>query len=288
MIKIFNFIWNHPLNENARLSAIWRFFRWQVGSRFLPGLIALPFVNGTQLFAKRGMAGATGNWYCGLHEASEMGFCLHALLPTDLFLDVGANIGSYSVLAAGAVGAHVVAFEPIPSTFRHLQRNILLNGLGDKVRCEQIGLSDRAAVLRFTDGLDTVNHVLADQGRDQGIAVPVKTLDQAIGDNIPAIIKIDVEGHELAVLNGASKILKDTRLLAVIMETNGSGIRYDISDDALFKIMQGYGFESYIYDPMTRSIRSDKGNNTIFIRDFSTVNERVQRAKIYDLVNGKI
>lgn len=47
------------------------------------------------------MTGATGNWYCGLQEYEDMSFVLHALRPGDLFVDVGANIGSYSILAAG-------------------------------------------------------------------------------------------------------------------------------------------------------------------------------------------
>jgi len=288
MIRILKFIWNHPLNANGRLSAIGRFLRWQVGSRLLPGSIALPFVDGYRLFAERGMAGATGNWYCGLHETSEMGFCLHALLPTDYFLDVGANIGSYSVLAGGAVGANVIAIEPIPSTFAHLQRNILLNELGERVRCERIGLSDRATVLRFTDLLDTTNHVLAHGEELQGIEVPVRTLDDVVGDAVPAIIKIDVEGHELAVLNGASETLADRRCLAILMETNGSGARYGTSDGMLFDIMRRYGFEPYTYAPLTRTLMRGAGENTIFIRNFVAVSERIQLDRSYALVNGRI
>ena len=91
--------------------------RWQVGSRLLPLGSTLPYVGDTRLFVTRGMTGATGNWYCGLHEVDEMGFVLHALRPGDLFVDVGANIGSYTVLAAGAVGADAIAVEPVPTTF---------------------------------------------------------------------------------------------------------------------------------------------------------------------------
>ncbi|TMC68336.1 MAG: FkbM family methyltransferase, partial [Chloroflexi bacterium] len=91
--------------------------RWQFVSRLIAGPIALPFVEGTSLFAMRGMTGATGNWYCGLHEVREMAFVLHLLRAKDHFLDVGANVGSYTVLAGGAVGARVTAVEPIPETF---------------------------------------------------------------------------------------------------------------------------------------------------------------------------
>jgi hypothetical protein len=60
------------------------------------------------MWATSGMTGATGNLYVGLHEFEEMAFLLHFLRPGDLFADVGANVGSYTILAAVAVerGTH--------------------------------------------------------------------------------------------------------------------------------------------------------------------------------------
>lgn len=98
------FVWRHPLNAKARLAAVSRVARWQIASRLMAGPIAFPFVNESKLFAVRGMTGATGNYYCGLHELNDMAFVLHLLREDDHFLDVGANIGSYSVLAAAAGG----------------------------------------------------------------------------------------------------------------------------------------------------------------------------------------
>ena len=57
-----NFVWNHPLNSSGRIAALGRVARWQMASRLVSGPIALPFVEGTTLFASRGMTGATGNW----------------------------------------------------------------------------------------------------------------------------------------------------------------------------------------------------------------------------------
>ena len=96
---ILHFIWSQPLNKDARLRAVLRFFRWQIASRLIKCSIAMPFVEDTLLLATSGMAGATLNWYNGLHEPREMGFALHLLRPGDLFVDVGANVGSYTVLA---------------------------------------------------------------------------------------------------------------------------------------------------------------------------------------------
>ena len=53
------------------------------------------------------MIGATGNLFCGLHEIEDMGFVLHFLRSDDIFLDVGVNVGTYTVLAAGVAGSSV-------------------------------------------------------------------------------------------------------------------------------------------------------------------------------------
>src|SRR4051812_14088428 len=100
-----SFVWQHPLNAGSRWAALGRVARWQMASRLLTAPVALPFVEGTFLLASRGMTGATGNWYCGLHEVHDMAFVLHLLRDGDHFLDVGANVGSYTILAGGAVGA---------------------------------------------------------------------------------------------------------------------------------------------------------------------------------------
>ena len=254
------------------------------------GLVAFPFVDETRLFACQGMTGATGNWYCGLHEVCEMAFVLHLLRPGDHFVDVGANVGSYTVLAAGGARARVTAIEPIASSFAHLQRNVALNGLGECVRCLQVGVSDQPGTLQFSTGLDTVNHVLAPGEDLPAVEVPVGRLDEFLGADAPVLVKIDVEGHELAVINGALDTLSRPELLAVIMETNGSGLRYGIPDDALVAAMRSAGFMPYGYDPFARELvpGGAANGNTIFVRSPAEVAARVKTAPRHRLVNGEI
>jgi len=235
------------------------------------------------------MTGATGNWYCGLHEVNDMAFVLHLLRESDHFLDVGANIGSYTILASEA-GARVTAVEPIPSTFAHLERNITLNGFTNRVRTCQMGLSDQTSTLRFTSDLGSVNHVLVEGEDGPSIEVPVSRLDELVGEDIPVLIKIDVEGHERAVLRGAARTLANSPLLAVIMETDSSGARYGVRDEELIKIMRGHGFEPYGYDPFVRRlINAEKSyGNTLFVRDRVVIEARVASARRFKLINGDI
>jgi len=106
------------------------------------------------------MTGATGNIYTGLHEFEEMSFVLHFLRKDDVMFDIGANIGSYTILAGAVVGAECFAFEPIPDTFGHLIDNVNINGIYEKVKCYNIGIADKNGILKFTSNLDTCNHVV--------------------------------------------------------------------------------------------------------------------------------
>ncbi len=105
LLHTLKFLLNHPLNHVQPMRALWRYLSWQVGSRLVPGPVLVPFIEDIALLAEPGMTGATGNIYCGLHEFEDMAFVLHAIQPGDLFVDVGANVGTYGLLACAGGGA---------------------------------------------------------------------------------------------------------------------------------------------------------------------------------------
>lgn len=277
LVDIIKFIINHPLNRKDRIKAFSRFIRWQVASRILnEALFLLPFINETKLLVKKGMTGATGNWYSKLHETDEMLFILRSLREEDLFVDIGANIGSYSILASGVVGAKTISFEPIPSTFEYLTKNLLINNLTSKVNAICMGLSDKVGKLNFTSNLDTVNHITRDD--ISAISVPVSTLNLILKDNHPTIIKIDVEGYEIPVLNGGSRILDSSKLIAILIETNGSGERYGYKDQEIFDLLNDYGFKPYYYNGIDNILYDYKTGqqNTIFLKDKIIIEDRLK------------
>jgi FkbM family methyltransferase len=258
--KIFNllkFLWFHPLNRNDRLVSLWRVISLQIASRIINGPIMLPFVNGTYLLTSHGMTGATGEWYCGLREYEDMGFLLHVLQPGDLFVDVGANIGSYSILAGSCQGVNVLAFEPIPSTFYWLQKNIKINALDNQVSAINIGLAEQKDTINFSLNLDILNHILLKNEKNfPSIEIDVQTLDNVLKEKNPTVIKIDVEGYESQVLAGAQNIINNPSLIAVIVELNGSGKRYGKDDNDIHKLLIRKGFDSYQYDPTSHQLKS--------------------------------
>lgn len=268
-LQTLRFIWNHPLCRIRRWRALRDWLFWQTGSRLLPGAVAVPFVDDAVLLVEPGMTGATGNVYVGLAEFEEMAFVLHFLRKEDWFVDVGANIGAYTILASACVGARSISIEALPATFDKLMRNVAINGIADRVEAHNCALGERAGELSFSSGLDTMNHVAVDGGGD--VAVPVRTLDELCGERTPALIKIDVEGYETAVVRGGEEIFSDPDQLAVIMELNGLSERYGFDDRELHERMLNYGYCQVTYNPFDRGIdivESFQGSvgNIIYVR----------------------
>lgn len=244
------------------------------------------FVGDTRLAVKKGMAGATGNIYTGLHDFSDMGFLLHVLRNGDLFFDIGANVGSYTILAAGYARAKTLSFEPVPSTFACLKKNIELNHLNEIVSPFNIGLGKSKRILHFTKNLDSVNHVIYQpEPADitEVIAVPVETFDKFAEEHgIPILIKIDVEGFETEVLEGMTNAIKQPAIKAIIIELNGSGGRYGYDERLIDEKLRANGFLPYNYDPFKRILERVQQHdiyNTIYVRDIAFVSDRIMNAE---------
>ena len=166
----------------------------------------------------------------------------------------------------------MIAIEPIPDAFDSLKKNVELNELSGSVQLLNIGLGSRDAYLSFSTNKDTVNHVLAnDEYHEDSITVPVRTLDSVLMGKKPRMIKIDVEGYETEVLNGARKTLADSALEVLIIELNGSGARYGYKEDLLHQELIEIGYSPVSYCPKLKKFYSlnEQRNftgNTIYIK----------------------
>jgi FkbM family methyltransferase len=283
-----SFLQRHPLSSRAPRAAMARWLRWQVGSRLLPGEAVVPFVAGAKLVMRPGMTGATGNYYAGLHEFEDMAFVLHLLRPEDRFADIGANVGSYTVLASAVCGARTVSVEPVPATYADLVQNVRVNRLEERVEALNVGVGAQEGRVRFTTSLDAINHVLADGEHYAGpvAEVPLRTLDAIVQGAVPLACKIDVEGFESAVLAGAVRTLQDPMLRAVIMELNDSSANYGWSNQASYETMRRAGFRAYRYLPFARRLEpmAETGplpGNTLFVRDEAFVEARLRSAPAF-------
>lgn len=250
--------------------------RWQVASRIF-GAYTIPFVGSTVLYVGRGMNGATGNIYYGLHEFDEMAFTLHFLRRDDVFVDVGSNVGVYTVLAAGGCGAQVYAFEPIRRSADSLRRNVNLNGLQRRVTVVEAVAGRGTGSVWMTRDLDTTNRVQEQPGSlGHSVRVPMRSLDDTVEGSV-SLIKIDVEGHEDSVLLGARRILHNDVLRALIIERDGlRSVGKALLSEA--------GFDEYSYNPWNRTLtRGGNGINALFLRDARETEHRLRESSSFTI-----
>lgn len=285
-IRTLKFIVQHPLNQPQKLAAILRYFRWQIGRRILPGDVLYQWIDGSKLAIGRGDTSAAGCVYSGLIEFEDMAFVLHLTRDDDCFIDAGANVGVFTVLACAARGARGLAFEPGEEAFKRLSRNITLNNLSERVELFNVAVGNENGTVKFVTGKNATNHVAADSQESQAratITVPIRKLDSVIDSQHPTILKIDVEGFEAPAIAGASRILADPALNVIIVELRGHGNQYGYSESETFDTLLTLGFRAYMYEPFSRKLHeisstNDATGNTLFIRNIERVKSRLTSA----------
>lgn len=268
IVSILKFITKHPLNRKKPFASVLRFLHWQIRSR-LEKDVTFNWIDGSKLIVQRGMAGATGNIYCGLHEYEDMSFLIHLLRPGDLFVDVGANIGSYTILASKVCRADTIAVEPDPLAGAFLLRNVRANEIEHSVAIARTAVGAKSGTITFSVGCDTMNKVVEEAINEQTQIVEMSRLDDIVGDKTPSFMKIDVEGFEPEALKGAERTLSSPKLMALEIET---------VDDEVRELLTRQGFQHRSYDPVKRQLvdpRVGNSNNALFVRDFDEVERRL-------------
>jgi FkbM family methyltransferase len=175
--------------------------------------------------------------YANPPDLPEMLVWRQVLRDGGLFVDVGANVGTYTIWAAEA-GADVIALEPAADTFGLLLENIALNGY--QVTALQAAAGDHCGSARFTVGRDAGNHL------DPGGAAETSlvTIDSLIGNRHVTGMKVDVEGFEIDVLRGCARALAEHRIGLIQLEWNAMSQR-SLGDDRrpVAELLSRYGYQ---------------------------------------------
>ncbi len=268
-------------------SVLWRLARWQIWRRALKRPMPFRTVTGASLLLLPNASDSlSGFWYHQLPDFEELVFTLHLLRGGDLFVDIGANQGGWSLTVAGH-GARVFSFEPVALTCGRLRANVAVNPaeIRERIRVFPCGVGEEVGRVSFTAELDAGNHRLREPA-DAGAGVTTVDLEQAdhvLRGEIPVLLKIDVEGEELGVLKGARQVLSAPSLVAVVMETFRP---QDFAEPKLIEaeaLLREQGFTPVAYNPWKRSLMplvkpSDGAQNTIYVRDSDAVRSRLRDA----------
>jgi FkbM family methyltransferase len=133
------------------------------------------------------------------------------LEPGAVFYDIGANVGFFTLIAARLVGpgGWVRSFEPHPETAEVLQHNLTVNNF-ENVEIVRAAVGAEPGTGKIAGNMPLTFHLA-----DEGVEVPVVTLDEVVASYPPTLIKIDVEGAEIDVLKGAEQTLLEYRPVIV-------------------------------------------------------------------------
>ena len=231
----------------------------------------------------------------GYYELREELFLKKVLRGGDYFIDVGANVGAFSLLAACIVGpfGRVYAYEPNPLAAELLKSSATLNWMHERLIVSNVAVGERPghALLRFNpsrlgdtaiaDGTQVEAHARTIEylGQDDTVDTPVVTLDEQFPYDLPiTCLRIDAEGHEAFVLRGAERLLShqciDYVLVKAVEEIAGAS--WPVLLDALQQVC-GYGYSLYTLGINARPIPIELdavrvGSRTIRTRNLVLMN----------------
>ncbi|HKT24535.1 MAG TPA: FkbM family methyltransferase [Terriglobales bacterium] len=194
----------------------WRHLQWQIRKVFRRFPCELPIGDCSRLFIDHASGvGALVN-AMGLYDFNNMSF-LRTLLRRlgGVFVDVGANIGSYTLIASEVPSSRVFSIEPHPRAFKLLSENVMRNQRSN-VTCLSFAVSDCQGWCILTDHKElSINQIVHSKEYQKVVRVPMRTL-RSVCEELkitPDFIKIDVEGHEYSVLNGLIDMLTAAKVM---------------------------------------------------------------------------
>lgn len=197
----------------------------------------------------------------GTFEADELSLLAHHLESADVFVDIGANVGYFTLLAR-SMGKHVVAIEPLVANLRLLYANLKANGWMEGVEVYPVGLSDKPGLRSLYGSRTDASLVPGWSGASEAFqqTIPVTTLDTILGDRFVdrrVVIKMDVEGAEYDTLKGALKTLRVAPRPLWLVEITLSEHRQDGNNPHFletFELFWDLGYEATAVGPDGQAI----------------------------------
>jgi FkbM family methyltransferase len=199
---------------------------------------------------------ATGFW-----EKMETDFIRSWLKPGDTFLDIGANIGYFTTLAASCVGpkGQVIAIEATPTTVVRLQRNLALNSCAHvRVHAVAVGELEGSIQMEVREVGNIGGNAISITTNTTQSTIPMHRLDDLLPSQRFALIKMDIEGSEYKALRGAQSLITQGFLPHILFEYSPN-LLVRLGDDAtmLVEYLRENAYQLYLYEGHCWKIASD-------------------------------
>jgi FkbM family methyltransferase len=196
--------------------------------RLVPGSARVPILKG-RLRGAKWIVGSSGNNGCWLGSYEyEQRLAFEKLIGVgSVVFDVGAHVGFYTLLSSRLVGplGEVIAFEPLPRNLHYLREHLRLNRV-ENVRIIERALSDAEGEASFTEGENSFNARISEEGKIKVKTAALDHLMESEGLPVPDFIKMDIEGAETMALRGARRTL-EAHHPTIFLTTHGPDIHED-------------------------------------------------------------
>ncbi|MEZ0308599.1 MAG: FkbM family methyltransferase [Ramlibacter sp.] len=245
-------VWRHPGNRGQRLRAISRLLAWQFVKHVLRRPVVISFHTKRLKCYPDSTSTSAALYFSGYPDYWEMKFLQAYLKPGDNFLDIGANSGVYSILAAACIGAagHVDAFEPADRTATRIEEQAALNDLPN-LHVHRLAVCDQDCELEFGfSDADATMHLRRPAEHEEGkLRVKGTRLDTFEPYRQYAAGKIDIEGAEPLAFAGAAGRLRDANPPVWLLELAGYSTLYGVSSDEVLQRLADAGYDCAIFNP---------------------------------------
>lgn len=225
-MAVASFIWNSEANRGARTAAFIRALKFQIRARTRQHRQLTLLGDDAWIWAELNSPSSTRALYANPPDWHEMKVWSAVLKPGDFFIDVGANIGLYTIWAARC-GAKVLAVEPLSAARVRLLENCAVNGFAvDVIEGVLSNHAGRASLQNRSVASHLVVGSTGERVGETGLeSVDCFTLDDVLGDRSAMGMKVDVEGAERLVLEGGERALAEGRITILQLEWNITSIR---------------------------------------------------------------
>lgn len=264
--------WEHKGNKHKQLKSLFAGYYWFFRSKITTKPKIVSVFKGLKFKCFTDSSHALSYFFNGTEFDNWhiMKFIDNILQPNDKVIDIGANVGLFTLLSASNVGenGYIIAIEPMPKNVIKLQDNIKINNLHN-IKVMQIGLSDQIGDFYFT--YEDVGSHMTELKSTNSEKIKCLKLDTILENETLEFVvtKIDVEGMELLVLKGAEESMKKNILPIIIFEVNGLNLRFGLPDKDITDFMKknDYIFGNYNHDTKTLCFDNQLHDDTIAIKN---------------------
>lgn len=274
------YILSHPNCKNNKIQSLSKFIGWQFYKRLTQNYLDINLIPEVKMRCYPDSYSASAALYCGLYDYDEMSFLLRYLRSEDIFLDIGANIGVYTLLAASKLDqGQIYSIEALPKNFIRLEENLAINRFSN-VKTYQIAVSDTEGriSLNLAEG-DSMPFITVDR-TENSISVLTSTLDNLMINHEKlenlTLAKIDIEGAEMLAFKGAHSLLKRQIPYVWILEINDTVNNFGHQKQDVVDLLNQYNYELYDYDANLNQISKanldDRQSKNVFAIAKSALN----------------